>query len=59
MSQTKQQVTFYRRSLPDPPCTAFSSPAGRKLFDIAYHEGFMESYFPLSEQFTTQDEVIS
>ncbi|CAM9219525.1 unnamed protein product, partial [Phaeothamnion confervicola] len=52
--------SFYRRQLPESSCLAFSSAAGRKLFAEALDErrlqGNMESFFPLAEQFITQDE---
>ncbi|CAN0355841.1 unnamed protein product, partial [Laminaria digitata] len=48
-------TSFYRREL-KPPCVAFSSADGRKLFREALVEGNMESYFRLAEQFRTQDD---
>lgn len=48
--------SFYRRALPDPPSTAFSSLRGREIFKRALDRGHMELYFSLSEQFHTQAE---
>jgi len=48
--------TFYRRVLPTPPATAFSSPEGRRLFAEALADGTMAGFFPLVEQYSTQDE---
>ena len=57
MSQQMNSTTsFYRRPLPTPPATAFSSEDGRRLFREALGEGSMEGYFLLAEQFRTQDE---
>jgi len=53
MSATKK--SFYRRKLPD-LCTPFSSEAGRGFFTEALADGLMTAYFPLAEQFRTQDE---
>ncbi|CAM9786851.1 unnamed protein product [Pylaiella littoralis] len=53
-SRTKPK-TWYRREL-KPPCVAFSSHDGRRLFREALVEGTMENYFRLAEQFRTQDE---
>ena len=48
-------ISFHRRVLPE-ICVAFSSPAGRALFGAALRAGTAEAYFPLAEQFRTQDE---
>eukprot|EP01041_Mallomonas_annulata_P005126 gene5126-10250_t len=47
--------SYYRRPLAE-PCVPFRSTNGRLLFQQALDQGFMECYFPLSEQFTTQSE---
>ncbi len=47
--------TLYRRPLPA-DATAFSSPAGRRLFAEALAAGGLDGYFPLAEQFHTQSE---
>jgi len=47
--------SFYRREL-KPPSVAFCSPQGRDIFRNALANGTMECYFPLAEQFRTQDE---
>lgn len=47
--------TFYKRPL-NPPAIAFSSPEGRRLFAEALAAGSAEAFFPLIEQFRTQDE---
>ena len=47
--------TFYKREIPD--ClTAFSSEEGKKIFSKSLQEGHMECFFPLIEQFHTQEE---
>ena len=48
--QTKKR-TFYRRELPSPPATSFSSKKGKQLFREALKDGYMEGYFNLAEQF--------
>lgn len=48
-------TSFYRRTLP-PPAVAFSSPDGRARFSRGLSHGTVECYFPLAEQFTTQNE---
>ncbi|XXQ34946.1 glutathione gamma-glutamylcysteinyltransferase [Plasmodiophora brassicae] len=48
--------SFYRRTLPEPPAIAFSSAQGRQVFLRATQSGHMERFFPLCEQFRTQDE---
>lgn len=47
--------TVFRRPL-NPPAVAFSSPEGRALFQRALASGTAEGFFPLVEQFSTQDE---
>jgi len=54
--QTAQSRTFYKRDLPSPPAIAFSSAQGKELFTEALADGNMEGFFPLIEQFSTQDE---
>eukprot|EP00808_Paulinella_micropora_P010084 g19206.t1 len=49
-------MSFYKRPLPSPPAIAFSSKEGIQIFREALEEGNMKSYFPLAEQFRTQDE---
>jgi glutathione gamma-glutamylcysteinyltransferase len=51
-----EKKTFYRRSLPEYSCIAFSSPEGRTLFAETMRLGTAESFFKLIEQFHTQDE---
>ncbi|KAK9904893.1 hypothetical protein WJX75_005037 [Coccomyxa subellipsoidea] len=48
--------TFYKRHLPSPPATSFSSLEGKQLFAEALLDGTMEGFFKLIEQFRTQDE---
>lgn len=52
-----QSPSFHRRHLPN-DCIAFSSLEGRKLFIEALNcsTNYMQIYFPLAEQFTTQTE---
>lgn len=52
----KPKISFYRRSLPSPPAVAFASKEGRAVFEEALLAGDMETYFPLAEQFRTQNE---
>jgi len=52
----KPKLSFYRRSLPSPPAIAFASKVGRVVFREALLDGGMESYFPLAEQFRTQND---
>lgn len=47
------EETFHRKQL-NPIAIPFSSKEGRALFRESLDEGFLESYFPLSEQFVTQ-----
>jgi glutathione gamma-glutamylcysteinyltransferase len=49
-------LTFYKRELPSPPAIAFASPEGQRIFANAIAAGTMQSFFPLIEQFRTQDE---
>ncbi len=58
VTNSAQQATqsFYRRQLPTSHCVPFSSSEGRRMFQEALAQGGMESYFPLSEQFKTQDD---
>lgn len=47
--------SVFRRALPD-ALVAFSSRRGRQMFAEAVAKGHMEPYFPLAEQFVTQNE---
>eukprot|EP00471_Norrisiella_sphaerica_P001466 CAMPEP_0184480530 /NCGR_PEP_ID=MMETSP0113_2-20130426/2033_1 /TAXON_ID=91329 /ORGANISM="Norrisiella sphaerica, Strain BC52" /LENGTH=548 /DNA_ID=CAMNT_0026859071 /DNA_START=130 /DNA_END=1774 /DNA_ORIENTATION=- len=47
--------SFYKRELPD-TCVRFGSERGIRLFQEALASGGANSYFPLAEQFRTQDE---
>ena len=49
-------ASFYRRPLPSPPATAFSSEQGRRRFREALADGTADGAFRLLEQFRTQDE---
>ena len=51
------QYSVYRRELPTPPCVSFTSEQGRGMFSNALKTGFLESYFPLAEQFRSQNET--
>lgn len=53
--QTSLGKTVYKRHLSD-QLIAFSSPQGREIFKQAIQDDYMANYFPLSEQFTTQQE---
>ncbi|CAD7697773.1 unnamed protein product [Ostreobium quekettii] len=50
------QTSFYKRKLPVPPATEFSSSEGRTVFQEALDEGNTTGFFKLIEQFRTQDE---
>ncbi len=54
-SQPKPGI-FYRKPLPNPPCIPFSSEQGRIIFQAALAAGSLNCFFPLSEQFLTQDD---
>ena len=54
-AHTLPEKSVHRRTLPD-ELVGFSSPRGRRYFAEAMAEGHMEPYFPLIEQFVTQDE---
>lgn len=45
--------TFHRREL-KAPCVSFSSSEGRELFKSALASGYLDVYFPLAEQYSTQ-----
>ena len=49
------QKSVFRRTLPD-ELVSFSSATGRARFAEAMASGHVEPYFPLIEQFVTQDE---
>jgi len=49
-------VSLFRRPLPSPPAYAFSSTRGKELFTSSMKHGFCDAYFPLAENFRTQDE---
>lgn len=48
--------TFYKRDLPCPPAVSFSSEQGQLIFAEALATGTLQNFFPLIEQFRTQDE---
>lgn len=56
MSSAAKAGIFYRKPLPNPPCIPFSSEQGRKIFQEALAAGSLNCFFPLSEQFLTQDD---
>ena len=49
------EKSVFKRRLPD-ELVAFSSPQGRRYFGEAIAAGQLEPFFPLAEQFVTQDE---
>ncbi len=53
MSQTVK--TLYRVALPE-TCIEFSSPKGKEYFKEALATGYMEAFFPLIEQYHTQND---
>jgi hypothetical protein len=56
MSSQPNPGIFYRKPLPNPPCIPFSSEQGRSIFQQALAAGSLNCFFPLSEQFLTQDD---
>ncbi|KAF8252187.1 Phytochelatin-domain-containing protein [Wilcoxina mikolae CBS 423.85] len=48
--------SFYMRELPKDKLVGYDTPEGKKLFKAALLEGGLEAFFPLSQQFLTQDE---
>lgn len=48
--------SFYKRELPSPPSTALSSSQGQDIFQDAMSQGMLRGFFPLIEQFRTQDD---
>lgn len=57
LSRNNMTTTFHMRPLPD-TCVSFSSAQGKDLFARALREGFMDSFFPLSAQYLTQNEPV-
>lgn len=55
-NSTLLEETFHQRLLENPPNIAFSSDEGKRIFKQAVQGNYFESYFPLSEQFHTQQE---
>jgi glutathione gamma-glutamylcysteinyltransferase len=47
--------TFHKRELPS-DLISFTSAEGKTMFHHALQAGNLEAYFPLSEQFITQNE---
>ncbi len=52
---TAPQPSFFRRPLPQ-HLISFTSEEGRHVFREALADRYMESFFPLSQQYTTQQE---
>lgn len=57
-SQVAATVTssFYMRELPKDVLVGYETPEGKALFRQALEEGGLEAFFPLSQQFLTQNE---
>ena len=51
----KPKLQLYRRNLPT-TCISFSSDEGKRIFTESLLTGYANIYFPLAEQFRTQDE---
>ena len=49
-----RSASFHSRPLP-PDLIKFSSAEGKRRFDESFHQGYLEAYFPLAEQYLTQD----
>lgn len=53
----KEEIeSFYMRELPKDKLVGYESPEGKELFKAALQEGGLEAFFPLSQQFLTQNE---
>ncbi|KAI5786713.1 Phytochelatin synthase-domain-containing protein [Pyronema domesticum] len=52
----KVKESFYMRELPTDKLVGYESPEGKELFKAALMEGGLEAFFPLSQQFLTQNE---
>lgn len=48
--------SFYMRELPKDVLVGYETPEGKALFKQALEEGGLEAFFPLSQQFLTQNE---
>jgi hypothetical protein len=48
--------SFYMRELPKEVLVGYETPEGKALFRQALDEGGLEAFFPLSQQFLTQNE---
>ena len=54
---TASAMSFYMRNLPtSADIIAYDSPEGKRIFKQALDEGGLEAFFPLSQQFLTQEE---
>lgn len=51
----QSKIQFYKRVLPK-DCTSFSCDEGKRLFTESLLSGYANVYFPLAEQFRTQEE---
>lgn len=55
--QRRMDASFYMRELPaSAGLILYDSPEGKKIFKQALEEGGLEAFFPLSQQFLTQEE---
>jgi len=55
--QRRMDGSFYMRELPSSASLIpYDSPEGKKVFKQALDEGGLEAFFPLSQQFLTQEE---
>ncbi|KAG0137856.1 Phytochelatin synthase-domain-containing protein [Tuber indicum] len=56
MATRQSQTSFYMRELPKEHLIGYDTPEGKRLFAKALAEGGLEAFFPLSQQFLTQNE---
>ena len=52
----EESESFYMRELPTDKLVGYDSTEGKALFKTALNEGGLEAFFPLSQQFLTQNE---
>lgn len=51
-----KRPSFYMRQLPADKLVGYDTTAGKELFKQGLMEGGLEAFFPLSQQFLTQNE---
>ncbi|TGZ83963.1 Phytochelatin-domain-containing protein [Ascodesmis nigricans] len=56
MAMARPTSSFYMRKLPSEKLVGYETPEGKTLFRHALEEANLEAFFPLSQQFLTQNE---